>query len=156
MSQHRKSTMEKKIIPPLLQGFEPATFQSRVRRSNHWAIFPPPEAWDKFVTSLLNSLPVAVTTSCCITIMWKDNNIIFINKVSPRVCWWNQSTPHSDHSDIYPLPSLMIVTYTVTHLKSVQRMWQRQLNCSTLWGLFSTKRNQSWNPVKNWSILGLF
>ena len=37
-SQHRKSTLEKKILPPLLQGFEPGTFQSRVRRSNHWAI----------------------------------------------------------------------------------------------------------------------
>ena len=40
-SQHRKSTLEKNIIPPLLQGFEPATFQSRVRRSNHWAIPAP-------------------------------------------------------------------------------------------------------------------
>ena len=37
-SQHRKSTLEKKILPPLQQGFEPATFRSRVRRSNHWAI----------------------------------------------------------------------------------------------------------------------
>ena len=27
-SQHRKSTLEKKILPPLQQGFEPATFQS--------------------------------------------------------------------------------------------------------------------------------
>jgi len=35
---HRKSTLEKKILPPLQQGFEPTTFQSRVRRSNHWAI----------------------------------------------------------------------------------------------------------------------
>ena len=34
-SQHRKLTLEKKILPPLLQGFEPGTFQSRVRRSNH-------------------------------------------------------------------------------------------------------------------------
>ena len=40
-SQHRKSTLEKKILPPLQQGFEPATFQSRVRRSNHWAIPAP-------------------------------------------------------------------------------------------------------------------
>ena len=32
-----KSTLEKKILLPLLQGFEPATFQSRVRCSNHWA-----------------------------------------------------------------------------------------------------------------------
>ena len=37
-SQLRKSTLEKKILPPLLQGFEPATFKSRVQRSNHWAI----------------------------------------------------------------------------------------------------------------------
>ena len=34
-SQHRKSTLEKKILPPFLRGFEPATFQSRVRRTNH-------------------------------------------------------------------------------------------------------------------------
>ena len=40
-SQHRKSTLEKKILPPFLQGFEPATFQSRVWRSNHWAIPAP-------------------------------------------------------------------------------------------------------------------
>ena len=40
-SQHRKSTLEKKILPPFQQGFEPATFQSRVRRSNHWAVPAP-------------------------------------------------------------------------------------------------------------------
>ena len=40
-SQHRKSTLEKKILPPFQQGFEPATFQSRVRHSNHWAIPAP-------------------------------------------------------------------------------------------------------------------
>ena len=40
-SQHRKSTLEKKVLPPFQQGFEPATFQSRVRRSNHWAIPAP-------------------------------------------------------------------------------------------------------------------
>ena len=37
-SQHRKFTLEKKILPPVLQGFEPATFQSRVRRSDHLTI----------------------------------------------------------------------------------------------------------------------
>ena len=37
-SQHRKSTLEKKILPPLQQGFEPATFRPWVRRSNHWTI----------------------------------------------------------------------------------------------------------------------
>ena len=34
-SQHRKLTLEKKILPPLLPGLEPATFRSRVQRSNH-------------------------------------------------------------------------------------------------------------------------
>ena len=40
-SQHRKSTLEKKILPPLQQGFEPANFQSWVWHSNHWAIPAP-------------------------------------------------------------------------------------------------------------------
>ena len=34
-SQHRKLTLEKKILLPLMPGLEPSTFQSRVRRSNH-------------------------------------------------------------------------------------------------------------------------
>ena len=34
-SQHRKLTLEKKILPALFHGFEPATFQSRVLLSNH-------------------------------------------------------------------------------------------------------------------------
>ena len=34
-------TLEKKILPLFLQGFEPATFQSRGRRSNHRAITAP-------------------------------------------------------------------------------------------------------------------
>ena len=34
-TQHRKLTLEKKIRPPLQQGFEPANFRLRVRRSNH-------------------------------------------------------------------------------------------------------------------------
>ena len=48
-SQHRKSTLEKKILPPLLQGFEPGTFQSRVRRSNHWAAIPAPSRLPRYL-----------------------------------------------------------------------------------------------------------
>ena len=40
-SQHRKLTLEKKILPQLLPGLEPGTFWSWVRRSNHWAIPAP-------------------------------------------------------------------------------------------------------------------
>ena len=35
-SEHRKLTLEKKILPPLLRGLELRIFRSRVRRSNHW------------------------------------------------------------------------------------------------------------------------
>ena len=42
-SQHRKLNLEKKILLPLLPRFEPATFRSQVRRSNHWAIPAPNE-----------------------------------------------------------------------------------------------------------------
>ena len=37
-SQHKKLTLEKKIFPPLLPGFELATFRSRVRRSSQQAM----------------------------------------------------------------------------------------------------------------------
>ena len=53
-SQHRKSTLEKKILPPFQQGFEPATFQSRVRRSNHWAIPAPNFKVFSFITFYTN------------------------------------------------------------------------------------------------------
>ena len=51
-SQHRKSTLEKKILLPFQQGFEPATFQSWVRCSNHWAI-PAPKPRRRFETCFL-------------------------------------------------------------------------------------------------------
>ena len=37
-SQHTKLTLDKKILPPLLSGFELPTFRSRVRRSDQQAI----------------------------------------------------------------------------------------------------------------------
>ena len=58
--QHRKLTMEKKILPPLLPGLEPATFRSRIRRSNHWAI---PVLWRSHWVCLTPSLPPACTIS---------------------------------------------------------------------------------------------
>ena len=40
-SQHTKLTPEKKILPPILPGFELATFRSRVRRSTSKLSRPP-------------------------------------------------------------------------------------------------------------------
>ena len=57
-SQHRKSTLEKKILPPFQQGFEPATFQSRVRCSNHWAIPAPFSLWPVLFSYLCISVRI--------------------------------------------------------------------------------------------------
>ena len=46
------------ILPPLLQGFEPATFRSRVRRSNHWTI--PVPVWSLCSTVWCISLNTCV------------------------------------------------------------------------------------------------
>ena len=41
-SQHRKLTLEKKILPPLQQGFKPATFRAGVRRGCNHCTTPAP------------------------------------------------------------------------------------------------------------------
>ena len=48
-SQHTKLTLEKKIVPPLLPGFELATFRSPVRRSKKQAIPAPITAGPRIV-----------------------------------------------------------------------------------------------------------
>ena len=60
-SQHRKSTLEKKILPPFQQGFEPATFQSRVRCSNHYFLLDQDILYCPIVISQLFHVPYA----CC-------------------------------------------------------------------------------------------
>ena len=58
-SQHRKLTLQKKI---LRLGFEPATFQSWVRCSNHWAI--PTPNWPENVQILLVVPPIFIQFFC--------------------------------------------------------------------------------------------
>ena len=67
-SQHRKSTLEKKILPPFQQGFEPATFQSRVRCSNNWAI-PAPTIW-RWGRRRLYTCRYTVTTKMTRALKW--------------------------------------------------------------------------------------
>ena len=58
-SQHRKLTLEKKILPPLLPGFKLATFWSQVRHSYQQAILAPLLLcyWSRqTLTSLLDSI----------------------------------------------------------------------------------------------------
>ena len=87
-SQHRKLTLEKKILPPLLQGFEPATFRSRVRRSNHWAI--PARLWWLEWGDRWNRRPVALETTydysegVNLTIDWTDS--LYHGHLKPPKC----------------------------------------------------------------------
>ena len=62
-SQHRKSTLEKKILLPFQQGFKPATFQSRVRCSNHWAIPAPYEEVTVCVTCIYSVFAISKPSS---------------------------------------------------------------------------------------------
>ena len=76
-SQHRKSTLEKKILPPFQQGFEPATFQSRVRCSNHWAIPAPLYV----VWIALRSVYLVFTSMPC------ESYRVFRALINSLVCW---------------------------------------------------------------------
>ena len=81
-SQHRKLTLENKILPPLLQGFKPATFRSRVRRSNHWAIPAPVHTSGMFLAAYL---------PWCIEYCETDfrlNGGRPVNKIAPVVVLW--------------------------------------------------------------------
>ena len=85
-SQHRKLSLENKILPPLLscRGLEPATFQSRVRRSNHSAI-PAPQPSHKIITR-------RTTTTITTTTKNRDSN----TKIS--VCRLGSSKHAHEHS----------------------------------------------------------
>ena len=85
-SQHRKSTLENKILPPFQQGFEPATFQSRVRCSNHWAIPAPPsgKAFSPFLTGRMFVRPNILRTL-------RRTMIRFLTEHLVRRIWFGQS-----------------------------------------------------------------
>ena len=77
-SQHRKSTLEKKILPPFQQGFEPATFQSRVRCSNHWAI-PAPTTQMKQGVSFIAANKVYTGTNKNHNRLNRDGTLFFLS-----------------------------------------------------------------------------
>ena len=89
-SQHRKSTLEKKILPPFQQGFEPATFQSRVRCSNHWAI--PAPLYGGGGRGTLYTYRYTVTTRMIPALRWAAMRAILMfqwevtDKVTTRQC----------------------------------------------------------------------
>ena len=88
-SQHRKSTLEEKILPPFQQGFEPATFQSQVRCSNHWAI--PAPLWG--CTSGGVYVPCITLLACQVRHTIGDWSLlclyeIFWALIKSLVCWF--------------------------------------------------------------------
>ena len=69
-SQHRKLTLEKKILPLLLPELVPETFRSRVRHANHW-VTPLPVLCvcehRPLAPNIILSLRVCVTRTSCDT-----------------------------------------------------------------------------------------
>ena len=82
-SQHRKLTLEKKILPPLLQRFERATFQSRVRRSNHWTIPAPVHTSGMFLAYLPWGIEYCETD-------FRLNGGRPVNKTAPVAVLWKK------------------------------------------------------------------
>ena len=86
-SQHRKSTLEKKILPPFQQGFEPATFQSRVRCSNHWAI-PAPQQLSSAKTIYI-AQPLDKFLQLCSSSFSLDPLPTMLHSLSHKEVGWN-------------------------------------------------------------------
>ena len=89
-SQHRKLTLEKKILLLLLQGLEPATFHSWVWCSNHWAI--PAQHFHSMCCSLLGLLDWNVCWLCCSLLGLLDWNVCWLccsllGLLDWNVCW---------------------------------------------------------------------
>ena len=95
-SQHRKSTLEKKILPPFQQGFEPATFQSRVRRSNHmlflfWSGFCMAESCARRLSLFLACKPVPGLCACARTGR-RCASVVAIRSLSLFTNWADRSS----------------------------------------------------------------
>ena len=156
-SLHRKSTLEKKIPPPppprpFQQGFEPTTFQSRVRRSNHWAI-PAPSCSQRALILVLEhvgNFGVRLPPGCsrhgvsvhCLGVQilsfyasrWPV--LLFCWYVASMLCchcWMfslsdalpMQSYPLWVLSSVWPCRSLCGITYLFSSLQTYFSIWNR-------------------------------
>ena len=123
-SENRKLTPEKKIPPPLQQGFEPVTFQSGVRLSNHWAI-PAPSALYVPQTCLSSSFifPRSLETlSNMCHIQWNWGLYFdLINCICPFVVGWAVNINQCVHQNYF---SLNLVTLKMRDIHIMQaRLW---------------------------------
>ena len=85
-SQHTKLTLQKKILPPLLPGFELATFRSRVRRSYQQAIPAPPLG--KIRNGILYRIPRwALHPSSFVASFRSDHHVLLYWLVERPMIW---------------------------------------------------------------------
>ena len=82
MNQRRKLTLEKKFLLPLLNGSEPATFQSWVLCTNRWAI---PSAPTATAATRGASHPSAAPTFCSRSALRRET--LSSNTLRSRLCW---------------------------------------------------------------------
>ena len=135
-SQHRKSTLEKKILPPFQQGFEPATFQSRVRRSNHWAI-PAPCPDDVPLVEFIYLAQMPGVSYCrqlrSLLLCFCDIFWVLINSLVCWQGWWLKAyglfQMHGKHLDLnWTFPKVMGVEFAPNILWEGQGIWTTNNN----------------------------
>ena len=81
-SQHRKLTLEKKILFPLLLGFELATFQSLVQRFTNKLLRPHIMFEEKELIGLYMFIADVFLCVCILAILY--NNFLIFSNFSPH------------------------------------------------------------------------
>ena len=136
-SQHTKLTLEKKILPPLLQGFKLATFWSRVRHSLKQAI-PAPRGLT--VSTEITKITVQIH---CMKYLLEDRQALALSECPLNVQAWSSLQVH-------------IYKFRFPQLGTLQWACCCSLDISALYKLSSpslTKRKSQWNDIKEqWSV----
>ena len=138
-SQHRKLTLEKKTLLPLRQGFVPATFQSQVRRSYHWAIPTPNNTIIRLHPPQPFAVLVPINTCACMT---------WINRAQVNQSWkkykqWtNPKMIHQKEASFQPTCNLCLVFSGIWEMTSPTHHTKLTWN-DGFW------RKKSGNPAKH-------
>ena len=122
-SQHRKLTLQKKILPSLLSRFEPATFWSRVLRSNHLNI-PAPQG-------VVACVRACATVCVCVCIDSKEQESLFVFRLYPlsQRTWTHRIFKvHNTFLNMLLVTTYLLISHTRTHTHTHTHTHTQQLH----------------------------
>ena len=117
-SQHTNLTLEKKILPPLLPGFELATFRSRVQRQGFFA-----NAQRKMYMSALHLKTILQTHSAPLSDVWPPYATDLTDKAAKILSHLFCSTQWHTSLDLQQNQSLM--SMLTLKMKVWRRNWSQ-------------------------------